>query len=84
MSTDPRPFAGTPLGDTIAAVRPRDTAAERAARERLDRMTKPPGSLGVLEDVIAVLGARNRAQHHHRTAARSSSGWCRPTRNRTA
>jgi nicotinate-nucleotide--dimethylbenzimidazole phosphoribosyltransferase len=55
MSTDPRPFAGTPLGDTIAAVRPRDAAAEQAARDRLDRMTKPPGSLGVLEDVAAQL-----------------------------
>jgi len=43
------------LGDTIAAVVPRDAAAERAARERLDRMTKPPGSLGVLEDVAAQL-----------------------------
>jgi nicotinate-nucleotide--dimethylbenzimidazole phosphoribosyltransferase len=43
------------LGDTIAAVVPRDAAAERAARERLDRMTKPSGSLGVLEDVAAQL-----------------------------
>ena len=48
-------FAGTLLADTIAAVVPRDAAAERAARERLDRMTKPPGSLGVLEDVAAQL-----------------------------
>ncbi|MCW2743339.1 MAG: nicotinate-nucleotide/dimethylbenzimidazole phosphoribosyltransferase [Blastococcus sp.] len=40
---------------TIAAVVPRDAAAERAARDRLDRMTKPPGSLGVLEDVAAQL-----------------------------
>jgi nicotinate-nucleotide--dimethylbenzimidazole phosphoribosyltransferase len=55
LSTDPQPFAGTLLGDTIAAVVPRDAAAERAARERLDRMTKPPGSLGVLEDVAAQL-----------------------------
>ena len=55
LSTDPAPFAGTLLGDTIAAVRPRDAGAERAARERLDRMTKPPGSLGVLEDVAAQL-----------------------------
>ncbi|WP_249523576.1 nicotinate-nucleotide--dimethylbenzimidazole phosphoribosyltransferase [Modestobacter marinus] len=55
MSTDPTPFAGTLLGATIAAIAPRDTAAERAARERLDRMTKPPGSLGVLEDVAAQL-----------------------------
>ena len=43
------------LGETIAAVRPRDRAAEAAARDRLDRMTKPPGSLGVLEDVAAQL-----------------------------
>ncbi len=55
MSTDPTPFPGTLLGDTIAAVVPRDAAAEQAARERLDRMTKPPGSLGVLEDVAAQL-----------------------------
>ncbi|MGY1739337.1 nicotinate-nucleotide--dimethylbenzimidazole phosphoribosyltransferase [Blastococcus sp. SYSU D01050] len=39
----------------MAAIAPRDAAAERAARERLDRMTKPPGSLGVLEDVAAQL-----------------------------
>jgi nicotinate-nucleotide--dimethylbenzimidazole phosphoribosyltransferase len=49
------PFPGTLLGDTIAAVAPRDAVAERAARERLDRMTKPPGSLGVLEDLAAQL-----------------------------
>ena len=55
MSTAPTPFAGTLLGATIAAVLPRDAAAEREARERLDRMTKPPGSLGVLEDVAAQL-----------------------------
>src|SRR5215213_950506 len=55
LSTDPNPFTGTLLGDTIDAVLPRDGAAERAARERLDRMTKPPGSLGVLEDVAAQL-----------------------------
>ncbi|NEK60502.1 nicotinate-nucleotide--dimethylbenzimidazole phosphoribosyltransferase [Geodermatophilus sabuli] len=55
MSTDRHPFAGTLLGDTIAAVGPRDAAAERAARDRLDRMTKPPGSLGVLEDVAVRL-----------------------------
>ena len=50
-----QPFAGTLLGDTIAMVVPRDADAERAARERLDRMTKPPGSLGILEDVAAQL-----------------------------
>jgi nicotinate-nucleotide--dimethylbenzimidazole phosphoribosyltransferase len=55
MTGDQLPFAGTILVATIAAVVPRDAAAERAARERLDRMTKPPGSLGVLEDVAAQL-----------------------------
>jgi nicotinate-nucleotide--dimethylbenzimidazole phosphoribosyltransferase len=49
------PFTGTLLGTTIAAVTRRCAAAERAARERLDRMTKPRGSLGVLEDVAAQL-----------------------------
>jgi nicotinate-nucleotide--dimethylbenzimidazole phosphoribosyltransferase len=49
------PFAGTSLGSTIAAVTPRCPSAERAARDRLDAMTKPPGSLGVLEDVAAQL-----------------------------
>jgi nicotinate-nucleotide--dimethylbenzimidazole phosphoribosyltransferase len=49
------PFPGTLLGTTIAAVAPRDAAAERAARDRLDLMTKPRGSLGVLEDVAAQL-----------------------------
>ena len=55
MTDSDRPFAGTLLGATIAAITPRDAAAERAARERLDRMTKPRGSLGVLEDVAAQL-----------------------------
>ncbi|KQS68690.1 nicotinate-nucleotide--dimethylbenzimidazole phosphoribosyltransferase [Modestobacter sp. Leaf380] len=43
------------LDTTLAAITPRDAVAEQAARERLDRMTKPPGSLGVLEDVAAQL-----------------------------
>jgi nicotinate-nucleotide--dimethylbenzimidazole phosphoribosyltransferase len=54
MSADAPP-TGTLLDATIAAVRPRDADAERAARDRLDRMTKPPGALGVLEDVAAQL-----------------------------
>lgn len=39
------------LEDTLAAVRPADPAALAAARERQDRLTKPPGALGQLEDV---------------------------------
>jgi nicotinate-nucleotide--dimethylbenzimidazole phosphoribosyltransferase len=39
------------LADTVAAIRPPDEAAMRAARAHQDRLTKPPGALGVLEDV---------------------------------
>jgi nicotinate-nucleotide--dimethylbenzimidazole phosphoribosyltransferase len=43
------------LDETIAAIRPLDAAAVAAARERQGRLTKPPGSLGVLEDVSVQL-----------------------------
>jgi nicotinate-nucleotide--dimethylbenzimidazole phosphoribosyltransferase len=39
------------LADTLAAVRPADAAAITQARERQERLTKPSGSLGVLEDL---------------------------------
>ncbi|MGH3392053.1 MAG: nicotinate-nucleotide--dimethylbenzimidazole phosphoribosyltransferase [Actinomadura sp.] len=39
------------LTGALAAVRPPDEAAMRAARAHQDRLTKPPGALGVLEDV---------------------------------
>lgn len=39
------------LAATIAAIRPLDDAAVRAARTRQDLLTKPRGALGVLEDV---------------------------------
>jgi nicotinate-nucleotide--dimethylbenzimidazole phosphoribosyltransferase len=39
------------LADVIAAIAPPDAAAMGAARERQDKMTKPRGSLGELEDV---------------------------------
>src|SRR5690348_11459871 len=39
------------LADVLAAIAPPDAEAMAAARERQDRMTKPRGSLGVLEDV---------------------------------
>src|SRR5712691_717103 len=40
-----------PLADLIAAITPPDAEAMAAARERQDRMTKPRGSLGALEEV---------------------------------
>src|SRR5712691_12798052 len=39
------------IDDMRAAIGPPDAAAMAAARERLDRMTKPQGSLGALEEV---------------------------------
>ncbi len=40
-----------PLADLLAAIAPADADAMTAARERQDRMTKPRGSLGALEEV---------------------------------
>ncbi len=40
-----------PLTDVLAAIVPPDAEAMAAARERQDRMTKPRGSLGALEEV---------------------------------
>ena len=39
------------LDDIVANVRPSDTQAKRAAIQRQKRLTKPPGSLGRLEDL---------------------------------
>jgi len=39
------------LDDTVRAIRPPDGSAASQARERQERLTKPSGSLGVLEDV---------------------------------
>lgn len=43
------------VGETLRAIRPADTESMAVARERLDRMTKPPGSLGELEEVAVRL-----------------------------
>ncbi|WP_308015360.1 nicotinate-nucleotide--dimethylbenzimidazole phosphoribosyltransferase [Pseudonocardia sp. ICBG1293] len=43
------------LESTVDAVAPVDAAARSAARDRLDRMTKPRGALGRVEDVAVVL-----------------------------
>ncbi|MBW8484205.1 nicotinate-nucleotide--dimethylbenzimidazole phosphoribosyltransferase [Actinomadura parmotrematis] len=39
------------IEDTLAAIRPLDEAAMRDARDLQARLTKPPGSLGVLEEL---------------------------------
>jgi hypothetical protein len=43
------------LAATVAAIGPVDPAARDAAAARLDRMTKPPGALGRVEDVAVTL-----------------------------
>ncbi|MFC4949896.1 nicotinate-nucleotide--dimethylbenzimidazole phosphoribosyltransferase [Pseudonocardia sp. GCM10023141] len=43
------------LAETVAAITPPDAAARAAAADRLDRMTKPPGSLGRVEAVAVTL-----------------------------
>ncbi|HET7305811.1 MAG TPA: nicotinate-nucleotide--dimethylbenzimidazole phosphoribosyltransferase [Segeticoccus sp.] len=43
------------LDRTLARIGPADEAARRAADERQSRLTKPPGSLGRLEDLAARL-----------------------------
>jgi nicotinate-nucleotide--dimethylbenzimidazole phosphoribosyltransferase len=43
------------MQDLIAAIRPLDPTAVAAAREHQDRLTKPRGSLGLLEDVSVQL-----------------------------
>jgi nicotinate-nucleotide--dimethylbenzimidazole phosphoribosyltransferase len=43
------------LAATVSAIRPLDAVAVAAARERQQSLTKPPGSLGVLEDVSVQL-----------------------------
>ncbi|MGI9953221.1 nicotinate-nucleotide--dimethylbenzimidazole phosphoribosyltransferase [Moorellaceae bacterium AZ2] len=43
------------LKETLAAVKPLNKEMEQVAQRRLDNLTKPPGSLGVLEDLARKL-----------------------------
>jgi nicotinate-nucleotide--dimethylbenzimidazole phosphoribosyltransferase len=43
------------LADTVTAIRPADSAAAQAARQRQAQLTKPPFSLGFLEDLSVQL-----------------------------
>jgi len=43
------------LQDTISSITPIDQEAVDKAQQRLDSLTKPPGSLGVLEEIVKQL-----------------------------
>lgn len=51
----PGEAAGALLDEVTSAVRPLDAAAQQAARQRQAQLTKPPGSLGVLEEISVQL-----------------------------
>jgi nicotinate-nucleotide--dimethylbenzimidazole phosphoribosyltransferase len=51
----------TPLATTLAAIRPADGHATAEALARQDRLTKPRGALGVLEDVSVRLAGISRS-----------------------
>jgi nicotinate-nucleotide--dimethylbenzimidazole phosphoribosyltransferase len=48
------------FADVIDRIGPLDAAAMTAARHRLDRLTKPPGSLGRLEELVIALAGITR------------------------
>lgn len=48
------------LGEVLGRIEPADVAWEERARERIDTLTKPPGSLGRLEDLAARVSAMMR------------------------
>ncbi len=50
------------LNSTISSIKPLDEAAMQAARRRQDQLTKPQGSLGVLEELsVQLAGIQGRA-----------------------
>ncbi|MEW6696684.1 MAG: nicotinate-nucleotide--dimethylbenzimidazole phosphoribosyltransferase [Bacillota bacterium] len=48
------------LNQTLAKIMPPDRVSEQLAQKRLDNLTKPPGSLGVLEDIARRLAGIQR------------------------
>ena len=45
------------LEQTLVKITPGNEKAARRAQERLDSLTQPPGSLGVLEDIVITLAS---------------------------
>ncbi|MEW5784463.1 MAG: nicotinate-nucleotide--dimethylbenzimidazole phosphoribosyltransferase [Bacillota bacterium] len=54
------------IAETLGRIRPLDTAAMKLVRQRLDTLTKPPGSLGRLEEIaIQLAGIRGESFPPH-------------------
>ena len=64
------------ITETIASIGPIDAAATERAWERLDSLTKPPRSLGRLEEIAARTGVPSGTVksrlHHALNAARAA------------
>jgi len=61
MTTTTGEVGSAAVAELVASVGPLDDGAMQAARERLDRLTKPPGSLGRLEALaVQLAGIRGR------------------------
>jgi len=64
-----------PLEEVIGAIGPLDEGAMAQARRRQDSLTKPPGSLGRLEELsVQVAGIRGQAIPSASSGLRSSAG----------
>ncbi|MCL2574406.1 MAG: nicotinate-nucleotide--dimethylbenzimidazole phosphoribosyltransferase [Defluviitaleaceae bacterium] len=55
------------LRDYVAGIKPLDDVAMKSARNRLDSLLKPLGSLGVLEDIAARLAGISGKMHYDTT-----------------
>ena len=60
------------LFNTIALIKPLDEGAMAEARSRQDRLTKPQGSLGRLEELVYQAGGHSGQAH---TSNQAQSGY---------
>lgn len=56
------------LNEVIERIKPLDTVAIKAMQQRLDQLTKPPGSLGRLEEIAIQLAGISGTEQLHKQA----------------